>query len=210
MCHPLRRKRQGPNGSRMLGQAHNTTAMFLSQFGNVSVWCSGRHWTWPMVQGHAGGGGGGGVQTPYPRCPQPSFHHPVPSPSTSLPNLDCQLHSLFGLDATVVTGRVPPNLSFTFWFRTRVPRFFSLRQLGPVPPRCGIITWEGEGSTSALHRTMLPLYPRPALCDCRLRFHEEQLQAVVLRQNMTGRPGVAFGGPKPTMYFTTFLAGLCW
>ena len=77
-----------------------------------------------MVQGHAGGGGGGGVHTPYPRCPQPSFHHPVLSPSTSLPNLDCQLHSLFGLDATVVTGRVPPNLSFTFWFRTRVPRFF--------------------------------------------------------------------------------------
>ena len=124
MCHPLRRKRQGSNGSRMLGQAHNTTAMFLSQFGNVSVWCSGRHWTWPMVQGHAGGGGGGGVQTPYPRCPQPSFHHPVPSPSTSLPNLDCQWHSLFGLDATVVTGRVPPNPSFTLWLRTRVPRFF--------------------------------------------------------------------------------------
>ena len=124
MCHPLRRKRQGPNGSRMLGQAHNTTAMFLSQFGNVSVWCSGRHWTWPMVQGHAGGGGGVGVNTPYPRCPQPSFHHPVPSPSTSLRNLDCQWHSLFGIDATVVIGRVPPNLSFTFWFTTGVPRFF--------------------------------------------------------------------------------------
>ena len=68
----------------------------------------------------------------------------------------------------------------------------------------------GHLSKSALHRTMLPLYPCPALCDCRVGCQEEQLQAVVLRQNMTGRPGVAFGGPKPTMYFTTFLAGLCW
>ena len=33
---------------------------------------------------------------------------------------------------------------------------------------------------------------------------------VWLRQNRQGRPGVAFGGPKPTMYCTTFLAGLCW
>ena len=83
------------------------------------------------------------------------------------------------------------------WYRGRLERVFFGRWLLGMPPlekEAARAKWQsfvGGG----------PQY------DCEVL---RSFGNVWLRQNRQGRPGVAFGGPKPTMYCTTFLAGLCW